>query len=92
MLRTIEQKAKHNEAQKKRYEAFKERFYNHVECSMCNAVGIIEYHHVGEEKDRPLSQLYSYTIERIIKEWKKCIPLCPNCHKIVHGMKVKKNG
>lgn len=56
----------------------------------CNHCGIqdhrlIEFHHLSD-KDLNISKMtnHGYSWRRIQKEINKCIPLCCNCHRIVH--------
>jgi len=46
----------------------------------------LTFHHVDEtKKEFTLSGGYLYSWETIIKEVKKCILVCSNCHEEIHG-------
>jgi len=56
-------------------------------CAHCQLADhrVLEFHHTGN-KDLNVSPMVNqgYSWERIQKEIEKCIPLCSNCHRIVH--------
>lgn len=70
----------------------REWFKNHKAQLCCSKCGFqhpaaIDFHHV--EPDKKEHNLFSmvnsgFTIENIKKELEKCIPLCSNCHRILH--------
>lgn len=60
-----------------------------IKCSFCGMSDyrVIDFHHKGDEKkDFGISAglAEKLGLERIKKEIDKCIPLCANCHRIVH--------
>ena len=44
---------------------------------------VLEFHHLGD-KDFDIGYYTGASRERILIEIAKCIPLCANCHRIVH--------
>lgn len=70
-----------------KYYRFKQIWYEGVECYMCGSHHNIHYHHLDpDKKEFGIAKAWSSgkTDEEIQKEIDKCIPLCGNCHKIVH--------
>jgi hypothetical protein len=46
---------------------------------------VYEFHHVDPTtKEKALSQMLTYSWERILEEAAKCILVCANCHKLAH--------
>lgn len=78
--------------QKNRLKNNKEIIYEikkNLKCSNCgiNDYRVIDFHHTGEyEKINSVSNLllWGFSLENIKKEIDKCIPLCANCHRILH--------
>jgi hypothetical protein len=58
-----------------------------LECKECgiNDHRVLEFHHVGD-KDKNVSDMvnHGYGWSRIQEEIDKCIPLCCNCHRLIH--------
>lgn len=42
-----------------------------------------DFHHIGIKKDNVAVLIYS-SKSALLKELKQCIPLCANCHRIIH--------
>lgn len=63
-------------------------FENHYECQHCKAKGKYTradcVHHVNEVKVRPDLALSKYYTDHEGNEHKQLIPLCNECHNIVH--------
>lgn len=59
-----------------------------LSCQHCknNDYRVIEFHHKDDDKDFSISFAISkgFSKEKILKEIEKCIPLCGNCHRILH--------
>lgn len=58
-------------------------------CSQCGFAhpAAIDFHHVEPEKkeNNIFAMVHNgFTVEKIKKELEKCIPLCSNCHRILH--------
>lgn len=48
---------------------------------------VLELHHIDptqKEFDLSVSGITSKSWDRILKELKKCIPVCPTCHREIH--------
>lgn len=61
----------------------------HASCKRCGLMhqAVMEYHHVdAKTKRHTISSMVrnGMDITEIQKEMAKCVPLCSNCHKIVH--------
>lgn len=59
-------------------------------CSMCRYRGpacCFDFHHVnGEDKDFTVAQVYAgVSLKTLFKELRKCILVCSNCHRKIHG-------
>jgi predicted HNH restriction endonuclease len=76
--------AKNNRARRDKWLEFKSQ----LSCSKCGAKhpAIIDFHHViRDETYRSVFRLASAgRLAAAIEETKKCIPLCANCHRILH--------
>jgi len=71
----------------KRYHAFREKYYKNVECDWCGSKVNIHYHHLDPSKKfKKISRMWSYSEAKVKEEVKKCIPLCANCHFLVHRL------
>lgn len=46
----------------------------------------LDFHHTGGKDGGILDLIYKrgYSIERIKKELERCVPMCSNCHRILH--------
>jgi hypothetical protein len=57
-------------------------------CSKCgynNCFQALEFHHVGEEKEDHISRIIrNENKQKALKEIKKCILVCANCHRELH--------
>lgn len=71
---------------KKKYQAIE---YKGGSCSICGYkkyYAALEFHHVNpEEKEQNFVNMRHWKWERIKTEIDKCILLCSNCHREVHG-------
>lgn len=79
---------------KKRKEEISRWFRDYKKALSCTSCGeadssCIDFHHINpKEKDTPLwrvTQLRSWSKERIITEVAKCLVLCSNCHRKLHA-------
>ena len=74
------------------YKAKKELISNIKAKEKCKKCGdgrsyVLDYHHVNpDEKENTIARITSsiYPIEKVLKEIKKCIVLCANCHREFH--------
>ena len=58
-----------------------------LSCSHCgnNDFRVIQFHHKDDNKQNNIgSMIGSFSKENVLKEIEKCIPLCANCHIILH--------
>lgn len=73
---------------KQRYRAEWLAFKHSLQCSHCGVShpAVMDFHHVIRDKDKKSVNLLisngRYSAAR--EEIKKCIPLCANCHRILH--------
>lgn len=60
-----------------------------IECELCGYdkfKGALDFHHKNpEEKTFAVSRYEKYSYERIEAEIDKCMVLCSNCHREIHG-------
>lgn len=58
-------------------------------CQICGYKkyqGALDFHHIDpSQKDFTLATYSVYNLERIKKELDKCILVCSNCHREIHG-------
>lgn len=51
-----------------------------MKCGYRSSIKALEFHHISGKKENSISRILNYKIETILKELKKCILLCSNCH------------
>ena len=57
-----------------------------VKCGYNKYFGALEFHHVDGSKDFGIgAKGYTRSWEKVMKELDKCILVCSNCHKEIHG-------
>lgn len=65
-------------------------------CEECgeNRVLCLDFHHKEKSKDFSIARGINrtYSKRKILKELKKCIVLCANCHRIKHGTTTNQPG
>ncbi len=65
-------------------------------CKICGynkCIGCLDFHHKNNDKKVSPSALRNYNPKFAIKELKKCILLCKNCHYEIHyNTKIEENG
>lgn len=93
----------HYQSNKKYYKDKRKLFYKGIakkfqdlksllSCELCteSSPECLDFHHVDStKKEQCISQLVRYSWSKIVKELKKCIPLCSNCHKKIHSNRIK---
>ena len=63
-------------------------FKKTLKCSKCpeNDYRCLDFHHtIPAEKDRAVSTLVGWSMERVMSEVAKCVVLCANCHRKEHA-------
>lgn len=62
------------------------RLKDWAECHECGESrnDLIVFHHIGDVSFRLNSDAYNRSASSILQEARKCIPLCPNCHRLHH--------
>ena len=65
------------------------KFVEYKKTLSCEHCGIkdfrvIEFHHTSNDKEECVANMMGFAFKRIMKEIQKCIPLCANCHRILH--------
>lgn len=86
---------KRNAARKARQRKRWIKFKSQQSCKHCGAkhIAIIDFHHVIRENKRSVNLLamkQNKVGEAIKEATEKCIPLCSNCHRILHWKEHKK--
>jgi len=63
-----------------------------VYCGLSNNF-ILEFHHYEKNKDKIINKLLSMSVRwsEVLKELKKCILICPNCHAELHANAQSRN-
>jgi len=78
------------EKTEKKYKTTKNKLLDYKKNLSCNNCGlqdhrVLEFHHLNDKKytvARMPAKGYSW--QTILNEIQKCIPLCSNCHRILH--------
>ena len=93
--RNKEQVKKRKENRKNKNKRFIQDYKKEHSCEMCgeNRWYCLDFHHKNsEEKSHGIADMVAqaYALESILKEIKKCILVCANCHReLHHGAVVK---
>lgn len=59
-------------------------------CGYCKYVGALDFHHSQGEKDFIMGDDgYTHSWAKIKKELDKCVLVCSNCHREIHGGLIK---
>lgn len=65
-----------------------EKVKSEISCQHCgnNDFRVLDFHHQDGDKEHNISDMvnHGWSKENILKEIEKCIPLCSNCHRILH--------
>jgi predicted HNH restriction endonuclease len=77
----------YNRKRKQKIKADFAEYKKTLSCSHCGLKDyrVLDFHH-ERDKEMGIHHMLSqaYAMERIMAEVKKCIPLCANCHRLVH--------
>jgi hypothetical protein len=91
-------KACYYESKKPRKEMLKKWLVDYKKTQKCEWCGnndhrVLEFHHANNDKEFTVSDglTRAYGPERMLKEIKKCTPLCANCHRAHHYDEVHNN-
>jgi len=55
-----------------------------VNCGYKKCPASLDFHHKGDKESEVMVLLKNYSKEKALKEAKKCIVLCANCHRELH--------
>jgi len=84
--RDCNNKISHNKQKELKIKAVE---YMGGKCFVCNynkCISALEFHHIDpDQKEFSVSQLRTYSWEKVKNELNKCICLCSNCHREVHA-------
>jgi hypothetical protein len=76
--------------QRARYDRILTEHFGVARCQQCGydkCFQALECHHTNSDgKDFRVSQMVTFSKKRIIKELKKCILVCANCHREIHHL------
>lgn len=62
-------------------------------CGYNKYIGSLDFHHLNpDEKEYSISDLRTYSVDKIKTELDKCILVCRNCHGELHGGLIKLGG
>jgi len=88
----VEIKKRSHEFKKKQRQInikIRDEFKRNHPCTKCGEKDIrcLDFHHVGDDKDRCINRMVKSPVstERLLREIKKCIILCGNCHHKLHA-------
>lgn len=80
-----EKQKKHTMNHQRKIKLWFRTYKNTIQCSRCdeNDTRCIDFHHYKDKKLFNISYMVNkgYSINTILKEINKCIPLCANCHR-----------
>ena len=68
------------------------RWRKTLKCCRCeeNDVACLEFHHSDPEtKENNVVRMVSRSVKSVIKELKKCVVVCANCHRRIHAYDIK---
>lgn len=71
-----------------------EKYKSFCKCAKCGDTRsyVLDFHHINpEEKDYTVSDNSHAKLNTLMKEIKKCIPLCANCHREFHYLERQQN-
>ena len=63
-----------------------------LKCCRCeeNDVACLEFHHSDPEtKENNVVRMVSRSVKSVVKELKKCVVVCANCHRRIHAYDIK---
>lgn len=66
-----------------RYKKTKQKYVNILggKCSVCGSIKNLEFHHIDkDDKEVSIGKIMSFNETTVLKELKKCVLLCHNCH------------
>jgi hypothetical protein len=69
-----------------------QRWRKTLKCCRCgeNDVACLEFHHSNPEtKENNVIRMVSRSVKSVIKELKKCVVVCANCHRRIHAYDIK---
>lgn len=79
----------------KKHRRWLDDYKKRQQCTECGVVDfrVLDFHHNGTgDKDFNISEFYGRVgFDKLKQEIKKCVPLCANCHRIVHYESNKNN-
>lgn len=81
-------KAAYAKARKGRRKYWLNKYKEAKGCSMCDFKGpacCFDWHHVGVGKDFEINSSLLISLKRMFNEMRKCILVCSNCHRKIHG-------
>jgi len=90
----LKNREKYIELQKKKYKDFSSIFMSwksNLSCCVCGEKETIclDFHHINpEEKEKTITKLTASGYNSVIKELKKCVVVCANCHRKIHANKI----
>lgn len=83
------------EYQKQRYQSLSIIFNSWrktLKCSKCgeNDIACLEFHHSDPtEKEQNVIKMVARGLKSVLKELKKCIVVCANCHSKIHAYNIE---
>ena len=81
---SIRESAKRNRQRNKKWF---EEIKSDSECEKCgeDRNAALDFHHTEDKKDTLSKMVMNmYSIEKLEEELEKCVPLCANCHRVLH--------
>ena len=73
----------------RRYYGILEEHFGELACSICGydrSVSALDCHHTDpSSKEYAIAKMRSYSKKKIVAELSKCVIVCANCHREIHG-------
>jgi len=57
-----------------------------VKCGYSNCISALDFHHENDKEEMLSRLIKDSSKQKVLKEAKKCILLCANCHRELHNM------
>lgn len=84
--KVLKSNREYKKKKRKEWAEFKSSF-SCVNCKI-NHPAVIDFHHIGEKEKAVSKFIQDGQYSKAYKELDKCIPICSNCHRILHWEKI----
>lgn len=84
--KVLKSNREYKKKKRKEWAEFKSSF-SCVNCKISHPA-VIDFHHIGEKEKAVSKFIQDGQFSKAYKELGKCIPICSNCHRILHWEKI----